>query len=135
MKKVKTSPKTGFTLIEIMIVVAIIALLAAIAIPNYLRARANTQQSACVDNLRQIDNAKNQWALEFNGGQTATPTSGQIQPYFGHGAGTLNNVYCPLDKNRTFSTSYTIGNMTTRPVCQINGNGQADPNHNHVLLN
>ena len=51
-------------MVEIMIVVAIIGLLAAIAIPNFVKARATSQQNACINNLRQIDAAAQQWALE-----------------------------------------------------------------------
>ena len=56
----------GFTLVEIMIVIAIIGLLCAIAIPNYVKARANSQANACINNLRQIDSAAQQVAFEQN---------------------------------------------------------------------
>jgi len=53
----------GFTLVEIMIVIAIIALLAAIAIPNLLRAVAKSQSAACINNLRQLDTAIQQFSV------------------------------------------------------------------------
>ena len=56
--------QAAFTLVEIMIVVAIIGLLAAIAIPNFVKARATSQANACINNLRQIDGAAQEFALE-----------------------------------------------------------------------
>jgi len=60
----KTKHTAGFTLVEIMIVVAIIGLLAAIAIPNFVKARENAQLNSIFNNLRIIEGAKDQWALE-----------------------------------------------------------------------
>src|SRR6266446_5681645 len=71
--------KSGFTLVEIMIVVAIIALLAAIAIPNFVKARTASQTSACIANLKQIDGAKATWALEQK--KTSSDTPGTTDLY------------------------------------------------------
>jgi prepilin-type N-terminal cleavage/methylation domain-containing protein len=118
----KTNRKSGFTLVEIMIVVAIIGLLAAIAIPNFIRARTKSQQNACINNLRQIDGAIQQWALETKQVATAnvaTDGSG-IAPYLGRGAGTVANVICPSDTAETFSTSYAVSTVDVAPTCKIN---------------
>src|SRR2546430_10539210 len=78
--KIRTS-EAGFAVVEIMIVVAIIGLLAAIAIPNFVRARTTSQQNACINNLRQYDGAVQQYALENKLSSASTYTMALIQPY------------------------------------------------------
>src|SRR5258708_38408715 len=70
----KTTRKSGFTLVEIMIVVAIIGLLAAISIPNFVKARTTAQTNACIANLKQIEGAIEQCALEQKKATSATVT-------------------------------------------------------------
>jgi len=108
--KVSTSRKSGFTLVEIMIVVAIIGLLAAIAIPNFIKARASSQRNACIANLKQIDGAKATWALENKKLNTDTPVETDLY-------GDTNYIrvqpLCPG------GGTYTINNVATRPVCSL----------------
>ena len=112
---IKTSNKSGFTLVEIMIVVAIIGLLAAIAIPNFVRARTTSQMNACINNLRQIDGAKQQWALETKQAPTATPGYTDISTYL------KNAVSCPSAGSvTTFIGSYEMNSVSNNPTCKIN---------------
>ena len=79
--KIKTNGTSGFTLVEIMIVVAIIGLLATVAVPNFVRARGTAQKNACISNLRQIDGAKQQWAFENRKSDEAVPGEDDIKVY------------------------------------------------------
>src|SRR5213596_1450874 len=79
--QIKTNKTAGFTLVEIMIVVAIIGLLAAIAIPNFVKARENAQLNSIFNNLRILEGAKDQWALENKKGIGDTVTETDLQPY------------------------------------------------------
>jgi prepilin-type N-terminal cleavage/methylation domain-containing protein len=112
MKQNKANRKAGFTLVEIMIVVAIIGLLAAIAIPNFVKARTTSQTNACINNLRQLDGAINEWALEMKQTTGASVAIANLTPYI-----KLNSASsipaCPA------SGTYTVTTVGANPTCNI----------------
>jgi len=112
MKTNKTSRKAGFTLVEIMIVVAIIGLLAAIAIPNFIKARATSQQNACINNLKQISGAIDEWALETGQSTGASVASvATVSAYIKLNAG--NSVPgCPAGGSYTTTTVGAVPEVT-----------------------
>ena len=108
--------RRAFTLVEIMIVVLIIGILLAIAVPNFMTARDNSRAKACVSNLEEISAAKEQWAMDNRSTDNATPTQGQLAPTY-----LKSWPSCPS------SGTYTIGNIATDPTCSIGGT--------HVITN
>ena len=118
---IKTSNKSGFTLVEIMIVVAIIGLLAAIAIPNFVKARTTSQMNACINNLRQIDGAIQQYALENKMAASSPVVEANITPYL------KNSLACPAGGTK-FADSYAVTDCQTAPTC-ISSGGTAVNGH------
>ena len=97
----------GFTLVEIMIVVLIIGILLAIALPNYAHARADSRYHAILDNLRRIDAAKEEWAMDNSKTPTDVPSLTDLVPnYIENGlSGPISGTYVPnaMDGQPTFN--------------------------------
>jgi len=109
--KLRHVPQAGFTLIEIMTVVGLIGLLAAIAIPNFVKARTSSQTNACINNLRQIQAAIQQCAMETGKGPLSAVTEADVTPYM------KKTPLCPAG-GTTFADSYLLTDVATDPVCQ-----------------
>jgi len=92
--------------------VVMLPLLMAIAIPNFVKARQTSQQNACINNLRRIDAAKNQWALEKGKKDGDTPTAADLDPYI---RGGFNSLHCPAQG------TYSINPVGQAPTCTVKG--------------
>jgi prepilin-type N-terminal cleavage/methylation domain-containing protein len=121
--------KGGFTLVEIMIVVAIIGLLAAIAIPAFMKARNSARRNGCINNLRQIDGAKDQYVLEYGGTNGVTLSWDNVGLYV---KDITNKCFCPsaLAGFRSYSNSYNLNVVGVDPTCLISPGDATNPGHN-----
>ncbi len=98
---------TGYLSIAL---IPLIGLMAAIAIPNFVKARTTAQMNACISHLRQIDGAKQQWAMENKKETTDTPTPQDLDTYL-HTS--FNTLKCPA------GGVYTINAVGEKPTCSI----------------
>jgi len=100
---------TGY--LGILWAVIMIPMMAAIAIPNFVRAREVAMTNACINNLRMIEAAKNEWALEHKKNAADVPAPQDLTPYFKNGAFPT----CPA------GGTYTIGAVSNAPACSVSG--------------
>jgi prepilin-type N-terminal cleavage/methylation domain-containing protein len=104
------SRRSGFTLIEIMIVVAIIGLLAAVAIPNLVRAQKTAKRTTCINNLKTIEGAKVQWSLENKKGDQEVPSDADL---FGADKPIAKKPDCPS------GGTYDLRAVAEKPTCSV----------------
>jgi len=108
--RITASKRAGFTLVEIMIVVAIIGLLAAIAIPNLVTARKKAQRQACISTLKTIQGAKANWALDMKKSDADVPTDADL---FGADKYIESKPSCPA------GGTYNLGSVRDKPTCSV----------------
>ena len=104
----------AFTLVEIMVVVAIFGIILIIAVPGWIRARAKSAQTICQENLTKIDHAKENWAFENSKDQGAPPTDNDL---FGQESYVRDTPYCPS------GGKYTIKPVGQLPECSLSSKG------------
>lgn len=119
----------GFTLVEIMIVVAIIGIIIAIAVPAFLRARENSRGRACQENLAKIDGAKEQYALEFKLSNGGSVTMGELIDPPGTSAGDKAGYLKSEPKCPSTGGDYTTNAIGSDPTCAVGSNTNAFEKH------
>ena len=114
--------RRGYTLVEIMIVVAVIAILMSVAVPNYFKSGKTTSKNTCISNLRQIDGAMEQWAMDNNMSEGSIPSLSQEESIYNYVDG--GKPVCPS------GGEYTIHAVNSRPqvTCSREDEGHKLPN-------
>jgi len=112
----------GFTLVEMMLVVAIITVLAVIVYPYFFRAREETKARTCIANLKEIEGATTRWILSMGVGPLVSPGWTDLIPGF-----LKTRPHCPS------KGSYTAGNSNTLPTCNIGTNETLEKYDDHIL--
>ena len=110
--------RRGFTLVEIMIVVLIIGILLAIAVPNFIKARESSRAKSCISNLKSIEGAKEQWAMDNK--KVAGDTAG-----FSDLVGT--DKYIKATPECPSAGTYDIKGLGTAPTCSKSADGHTLP--------
>ena len=138
--KIRPTKSAGFTLVEIMIVVLIIGILLAIAIPNFVQARESSRARACVANLKQIDSAVQQSMMDnklsafVDLKQAAAGDTGLGDPAAAApAAGALVPTYIRATPKCPSSGLYETMTGSARPTCTIGANATGGTNNAHVL--
>lgn len=106
----KRSKKNGFTLVEVMIVITIIAMLLAIATPSFVKTRNTARTNSCFSNLKAVDGAKMQWAMESRKADGDSVEWDNLVPSYIKG-----QVACP------WGFAYTLQPIGTPPYCPVVG--------------
>ncbi len=114
--RIRKTQSGGFTLVEIMIVIAIIGMLAAVAIPNFVKAREKAQTTACISNLQQLEGAINTWALSNKKGSGDAVTMDDIK----------NSGFIRLDASGNIpgcpgGGTYSVTTVDANPTCTMPG--------------
>src|SRR6266850_5362694 len=108
--KTTTSPASGFTFVETLIVVGLIGLVATVALPNFVAARSDSQKKACISNLRRLDTAKTVWACDARKGDAAVPSDEDL---IGLDKYLRQKPSCPADG------TYDYGAVSTNSTCTM----------------
>jgi prepilin-type N-terminal cleavage/methylation domain-containing protein len=107
--------RRGFTLLEIMVIVAIIGFVVAVAMPNLFKSRDKAQRDSCIENLRQLDSAQQQWGVQNNKGNTDTVALTDLIPF--------------LDKSKNPSCpgggAYAVTTVGANPTCTLSSLGHS----------